>query len=336
MSATTTIYDVAAKAGVSISTVSLAINAPTRVSPATRTRVLAAVDELGFVPKTEAVTRARRGVGRIGVIAPFTSSAFFARVLNGVLRAARGKQVEVVVYDHESANASPLASLPLTRQVDGVIVMTVPLTDDVARRLLDQPVETVLVDQRRPGFSSVAVDDVAAGRMVAEHLLARGCRRCGFVGHAQDVYDYVLESQARLAGLRAGLQAAGIELADADVRVCERDFEAGRAAARELLDRSERPGAVVAHDDLLASGVLAAARQLGIGVPEQLMVVGFDDSALAAPLGLTSVHHPAEQVGERALELLLAQLADPARGVQETTLAVTLAARDSTCAPDAA
>lgn len=329
---TSTIYDVAAKAGVSISTVSLAINAPTRVSPVTRTRVLAAVDELGFVPKTEAVTRARRGVGRIGVIAPFTSSAFFARVLNGVLRAARGRQLEVVVYDHESANISPLASLPLTRQVDGVIVMTVPLTDDVARRLLDQSVETVLVDQRRPGFSSVAADDVAAGRMVAEHLVARGCRRCGFVSHTQDV-GYVLESQARRRGLRAGLQAAGIELADEDVRLCEPDFEAGRAAARELLDRPERPTAVVAHDDLLAGGVLAAARDLSIGVPEQLMVVGLDDSALAAPLGLTSVHHPAEQVGERALELLLAQLADPRRGVQETTLAVTLAARDSTRMP---
>jgi LacI family transcriptional regulator len=332
MSGHATIYDVARAAGVSISTVSLALNAPGRVNPATLTRVMAAVDTLGYVPKAEAVTRARRGVGRVGAIAPFTSSAFFARLLTGVLHGARGKDVEVVVYDQESATTSPLASLPLTRRVDGVLVMASPLTDEVAQRLRDQRIETVLLDQRRAGFSSVAVDDVAAGRMVAAHLLERDRRHLGFVGHAQQVRGYVLESQARLDGLREGVHAAGLELAAEDVRVGEYGFEAGLAAGLELLGRdpAARPTAIFAHDDLLASGVLAAARELGVGVPDELMVVGFDDGPLAAPLGLTSVHHPAEQEGERALELLLAQLADPARGVQETTLGVTLVEREST------
>ena len=98
-----TIYDVATAAGVSISTVSLALNTPERVSAATRDKVLVAADELGFVPKADAVTRARRGVGRIGVIAPFSSYPSFARRLNGVFSALREEALEVVVFDQQSA-----------------------------------------------------------------------------------------------------------------------------------------------------------------------------------------------------------------------------------------
>ena len=150
---------------------------------------MAAVDELGYVPKTEAVTRARRGVGRIGVIAPFTAHSTFAQRLNGVLRTAAGERFEVVVYDQESAATSRLATLPLTRRVDGLIVMSVPFTDEVARRLIDQRVTTVLVELQHPRFSSVVIDDVAGGRLVADHLVERGHQRLGFIGQVQRVPD---------------------------------------------------------------------------------------------------------------------------------------------------
>jgi DNA-binding LacI/PurR family transcriptional regulator len=330
MSAHATIYDVAAKAGVSISTVSLALNSPSRVNPATHERVMAAIDALGFVPKAEAVTRARRGIGRIGVIAPFTSHASFARRLNGILRAAQDQRVEIVVYDQESAATSPLVSLPLTRRVDGVIVMTVPLSDAVAQRLLDQHVATVLIEQRHPRFSGITVDNVAAGRMVAGHFVERGHRRCGFIGHVQHIHEYVLQSQERLDGFRAGLLDAGLELTEDDVRIGEYGFETARREALELLGRPERPTAVFTHDDLLASGVLHAARELGLDVPGDLMVVGFDDSDLAAPLGLTSVRQPLEESGQLALELLQAQLANPRRSVQNTMLGLELVERETT------
>src|SRR5215470_13080062 len=171
-----TIYDVAQRAGVSISTVSLALNKPDRVQAATLARLMDAVDELGFVPKSEAVTRARRGVGRIGVIAPFTSHPTFAQRLNGVLRvASRSAGFEVVVYDQESAAVSMLVSLPLTRRVDGLIVMSVPFTDQVADRLL------------------------------ASHLLAKGHERLAFIGQAHEPSERELQSDARLAGFRDGV-----------------------------------------------------------------------------------------------------------------------------------
>ena len=327
---TPTIYDVATRAGVSISTVSLAFNAPARVNATTLERIMSAVDELGYVPKMEAVTRARRGVGRIGVIAPFTAHATFAQRLNGVLRAAAGERFEVVVYDQESAATSRLATLPLTRRVDGLIVMSVPFTEEVARRLVDQRVTTVLVELQHPRFSSVVIDDVAGGRLVADHLVERGRHgRFGFIGQVQRLPDQLLQSGARLDGFRRQLEAHGFALDDRDVRLADHSIDAACAATRELLERGDRPTAIFAHDDLLASGVLRAARELGIGVPGDLAVVGFDDGDIAAPLGLTSVHQPLEESGEIATQMLLAQLESPTRSAQVTSLSLTLVERET-------
>src|SRR4051794_30805605 len=252
-STTATIYDVAARAGVSISTVSLTLNTPDRVKPATRERIHAAIEELGFQPKSDAVSRARRGLGRVGVLAPFTSHPSFARRLNGVLSAPAGKPLEIVLYDGASAADSLLSTLPLTRRVDGMIVMGLPFSDGVATRLADERMRTVLVELRRPGFSSVAADDERGGRMVGEHLLALGHRRVAFIGQVQHV-DYASPSELRLGGLRAGLAAGGVELPEANVRRVEHAPDAAYAAALDLLDgpADARPTAIFAHDDALA------------------------------------------------------------------------------------
>jgi DNA-binding LacI/PurR family transcriptional regulator len=319
-----TIYDVADRAGVSISTVSLAFNAPDRVRATTLGRVMEAVDELGFRPKADAVTRARRGVRRIAVVAPFSSYPSFARRLNGVLRTGARERFEVVVYDQESAATSRLVSLPLTGHVDGLIVMSLPFGDDVAQRLAEQSLPTVLVDNARAGFSSVATDDAAGGRMVAELLIRRRHERFGFLGHAQRTHDYLSQSEARLDGFRSALPAPPL------TRLVDHTFEAARAGAHALLREPERPTAIFAHDDLLASGVLGAARDLGLAVPGELAVVGFDDAEIAEPLGLTSVRQPLEESGEIATQILLDQLKDPRRSARHTTLALTLVERAST------
>lgn len=325
-----TIYDVAERAGVSISTVSLALNVPGRVRAATLERILTAVDDLGFVPKVEAVTRARRGIGRIGVMAPFTSYPSFARRLNGVMRALRGQPCEVVVYDQQSAAAtSVLGSLPLTRRLDGLVVMSLPLSDDVARRLRERNLATVLVEVVRPEFSSVAIDDAEGGRMVARLLAGRGHRSFGYVGERQLSHDYVSQSESRLRGFREGLAAAGLALPDERVRLVPHAVQAAQAAARDLLDRPDRPTAIFAHDDLLASGVLRAAGERGLAVPGDLAVVGFDDSDIAEHLGLTTVRQPLEESGEVAAETLLAQLGNPSRSRQHVTLTLTLVERDT-------
>jgi DNA-binding LacI/PurR family transcriptional regulator len=317
-----TIRDVASSAGVSVSTVSLVLNSPERVSAPTRRRVLEAVDALGFVPKAEAVARARRGVGRVGVLAPFSSHPSVARRLTGVLEAARNRPVEVVLFDQESAaqSTSPLVdSLPVTGRLDGIIVVSLPLEEAVARRL--RRFATVLVDLHHPGFDCVHTDDAAGGRLVAEHLLGRGHRRFGFLGEAQRSDAYVSPSQRRLAGYRTALAQAGHPLHPADVRLAAPGH--ALAAARELLAGDDRPTAVFAADDTLAAGVLRAAR----GLP-RVAVVGFDDGPLAEALDLTTVRQPLEESGRTAMELLLQRLDRPG-AAREVALGLSLVMRDS-------
>lgn len=320
-----TIYEVADRAGVSVSTVSLAINHPGRVRETTRARVMEAIHELGFVPKIDAVIRARRGVGRIGVIGPFSSFPSFAQRLNGVLSVATREGFEVVIYDEKSAAESRLGTLPLTRRADGLIVMSLPFNDEVAQRLIDQGLPTVLIELGHPGFSSITIDDAAGGRMVAELFVGQGHQRFAYLGHAQ-TYDYLSQSQLRLRGFCEGLPVAP------KVQLVEHTFAAAHAGALEMLSVSgrRRPTAVFAHDDILASGALRAARELGLSVPEDVAIAGFDDSPIAEPLGLTSVRQPLEESGQVAAETLLGQLSNPAATIRSVKLGLTLIERAST------
>ena len=186
--ATATIYDVATHAGVSISTVSHTLNRPHRVNAETRQRVMRAIDELGYVPKATAVARARKSVGRVGVLAPFTSYASYARRLMGVLKEAEGDATEIVLYDQPSAasTTSPLlSSLPVTHRLDGLLIMGLPLDDPLAERLLAQKLPTVLVDSARPELDSITIDDHAAGYLVGPHLIDRGRRTFAYISEAQ-------------------------------------------------------------------------------------------------------------------------------------------------------
>jgi len=333
MPSTPTIYDVASQAGVSISTVSLALNAPSRVRDETLERIHAAIDELGFVPKTEAIARARRGVGRIGVIAPFTTYPSFSRRLNGVLSYLRGQSYETVVYDHEGAGTSLLSSLPLTRRLDGLIVMSLPLSDEVVQRLLDRDLPTVMVELERPGFSAVTIDNDAAGELVADLLTKRGHRRFAYLGEGgtkPHPHDRILQSEARFLGFRRALERRGLSLTDEYVRLVRHQLPLATEGAGRLLDLPEPPTAIFAHTDVLASGVRHAARRRRLDVPRDVAVVGFDDSDLAEHLGLTSVRQPFEESGELAATLLLGRLRDANRALQGVSLKLTLVERETT------
>ena len=295
-----TIYDVADRAGVSISTVSHTLNRPHRVNAATRQRVLDAIDELGYVPKATAMAHARKTVGRIGVLAPFSSYESYTRRLKGILREAQGEATEIVVYDQESAASatSPLLSaLPMTRRLDGLVIMGLPLDDHLADRLLAQGLPTVLVDSTRPELDSVVIDDHAAGHLVGTHLIESGRRAFAYVSEAQRSDAYLSQGQLRRNGLRRAATDAGIDPDRVQHVHTSNDLAGGRAAVEKLLAGPRLPDAVFAHQDVLAAGVLLGCRQHGIRVPEDLAVVGFDDGELAEALDITTVRQPLEESG---------------------------------------
>ncbi|HEU4422876.1 MAG TPA: LacI family DNA-binding transcriptional regulator [Pilimelia sp.] len=327
-----TIYDVATRAGVSISTVSHTLNRPHRVNADTRRRVLDAIEELGYVPRATAVARARQSVGRVGVLAPFTSYASYNRRLMGILKEAEGDATEIVVYDQQSVAAAPsplLSSLPVTRRVDGLLIMGLPLDDALTERLISQRLPTVLIDSTRPELDSITIDDEAAGQLVGRHLIQRGRRSIAYVSEAQVSTAYVSPGQRRRAGVARALADANLDPTALRHVATTADIAGGRAAVRRLLADGELPDAVFAHQDVVAAGVLLECRDRGVRVPEDVAIVGFDQTELSEALDLTTVWQPLEESGRLGFRQLREAIGGAPVTPRHVTLGVRLVARST-------
>lgn len=333
--ASVTIYDVAQKAGVSIASVSRVLNSPEQVHSTTRARVITAIDELGFVPKAEAAARARRSSRRIGVLAPFFTYPSFVQRLRGIATSLSMVANELVIYNVDSSahRDAYLTSLPLTRRLDGIIVMALPFAERVAERLMQRlaahEMDVVLIEWSHAMFSSIVIDDVAGGRLVGDYLLGLGRRRLGFVGDS-DLPDYAIHtSDQRMIGFRQALEGAGQELLPDYVALAPHGLETAYRQALRLFALPTPPDAIFAASDTQALGVLKAARDRSLRVPGDLAIVGFDDLDIADYIGLTTVRQPLEESGRIAVELLLARLENPTRPIQNVTLPLTLVKRET-------
>jgi len=324
-----TIFDVAADSGVSISTISRVINTPEKVNLNTRQRVYDAIDKLGFVPQAEARARALRLKGRIGVITPFFTAPSFVQRLRGIAASLSKENYDLVVYTVDSNNRlqSYLSSLPLTGNLDGLVIMSLPVAEADVNRLVEHQLPTVLIEFPHSLLNSVEINDIEGGRMAAEYLLKKGHKRIAFLGDT-DLPEYSIHPvNLRLKGFRQVLKAANIEIPKEFVRLAPYDQDQARMVAKELLDMPNPPTAFFAATDYQALGVLKAARQLGVKVPEQLAVIGFDDLDMADYEDLTTIRQHLDESGRIAIEILLSHIADHSRPVQHITLPLTVIER---------
>ena len=328
-----TIYDVASRAGVSISTVSHTLNRPQRVNPATRQRVIDAIDELGYVPKAIAMAHARKAVGRVGVLAPFSSYESYTRRLKGILAEAQDEATEIVIFDQESAASatSPLLSaLPVSRRLDGLVIMGLPLDDHLAERLLAQGLPTVLVDSNRPELDSITIDDHAAGYCIGRHLIESRRHSIAYVSEAQRSDAYLSQGQLRRNGLRRAVTDAGIDPDQVSHVHTSNDIAGGAAAVQKMLTEQRLPDAVFAHQDIIAAGVLRECQRQGVRVPEDLAVVGFDDGDLAEALDITTIRQPLEESGRLGYRHLREAINGRTGSARHVTLGVELIVRATT------
>jgi LacI family transcriptional regulator len=324
-----TIYDVADRAGVSITTVSRLLNAPDKVNHKTREKVLAVIDELRFVPKAEARARAMQHTGRIGVICPFFTAPSFIQRLRGIAETLSTGNYELIIHTVDSSDRFKgyLSNLPLTGNLDGLIILSLPIGDSEARRLIDHSLPTVLIEYPHPKMNCVEIDDFVGGHMAATYLLEKGHRRIAFLGDT-NLPEYAIHPVSlRLNGFRKALKQARIKLPDTFIRLAPYSQEQASQVAEELLNLPGPPTAIFAAADFLALGVLKAARQLNIKVPEQLAVIGFDDLDIAEYADLTTISQHLDESGRLAVEMLLGQIGSPSRLPRHIKLPLTLIER---------
>ncbi len=323
-----TVRDVASASGVSISTVSRALSEPSRVASATRDRVLAAAQELGYEPNRAASGLRSGRTATLGVVVPDLENPYFASVTKGVQARAREHGYGVFVVDvEEDASREADEVRTLLRQTDGVIVASPRGTDGDLLALVAgaSPGRAVLVNRRIEGVPSVTADDVAGAVRALDHLRALGHRRVAYVGGPETSWS----DRMRREGLRRAA-AGGDAVEVVDLGAFRPHVQGGYSAAD--LATGAGATAVVAYNDLVALGVEQRLRERGIAVPAQVSVVGFDDTfvaTLASP-PLTSVGTDLRAVGGAAVDLLVERLRDPDAPAGHVVRPTELVVRTST------
>lgn len=324
-----TIRDVAEHAGVSVATVSKVINQRYGVAAETTARVQAVISELGYEASLVAQSLRNHKTNVIGILVA-DLEPFSTELLKGAADAIRGSGFELVVY---SAGGSTGDMVGWERRylsrlsgtlVDGAVLVT-PTVVDVQH---GAPVVAVDPHTGPSDFPTVDADSLRGARLATEYLLGLGHRRIALLAGREDLQSAKLREQ----GYREALAAADVPFRDSLVRIGGYDAELGKSAAHELLSSPEHPTAVFAANDITAIATIEVAQSLGLRVPEDLSVVGFDnipESALCTP-PLTTVNQPIRTMGERAVELLIRLIRAESVELTHLTLDTELVVRGST------
>ncbi|MFI9587930.1 LacI family DNA-binding transcriptional regulator [Streptomyces sp. NPDC052236] len=330
-----TLEEVAAHAGVGRGTVSRVINGSPRVSERTRAAVEAAVAELGYVPNRAARALAANRTDAIALVVPEPEARFFAEpyfsdIVRGVGAALADTEMQLLLTLADSDRERlRLAQYLAAHRVDGVLLVSVHADDPIPDMLEQLSIPTVISGRRSEQETLAAVDsdNFDGARSAVEHLLGRGRRTIATITGRLDVYG----AQRRLDGYRAGLVAAG-KAPDARL-TANGDFteEGGRRAMRELLERCPDLDAVFVASDVMAAGARNVLREAGRRTPDDVALVGFDDSAVARHMDppLTSVRQPIEEMGRTMAQVLLQEIAGRSTEPPQIVLPTELVVRES-------
>jgi len=311
-----TVNDIARAAGVSLATVDRVLNDRPGVRPAKMKAVQEAIDRLGYVRDIAAANLARGRTYRMAFVLPGTEGQFVQTLAQAVAQVERQSDARTAILlrryppDDPHAIAAILAALP-DQDVAGVALMApeTPVVRDAVRALRARGVPVVAMASDLPNSGRdrfVGIDNVAAGRMAAETLIARGYRRLGFLGGPREAST----TQDRLEGFTAAARARGIEVTAGFAEAYS------HAAGRVAMGRLHPASAVEAWfcgDDVLSLGALAALQEAGLRVPEDVGLIGLNDMEMAgwANFGLTTIHQPFEAIVGTAVDLVAAQMSDP-------------------------
>lgn len=321
-----TIRDVAARAGVSVATVSRVLNGKELVREATSAQVLEAARTLRYVPNVAARSLSIRRSQTIGIVLPEVHGEFFSEVIRGIDVAARREGYHILVSGSHSDVGEMMEVVGAMRgRVDGLVVMA----PDVAVDALGEQLPLVLINSGDERHDAITIDNYGGARAMMRHLASLGHERIAFItGPAQNA-----DARERLRGYRQSMRGGAAKPVE-----LRGDFTeaSGYAAAREIAAMNPRPTAIFAANDSMAIGALGALAEEGVAVPGDLTVVGFDDIPIARYVSpqLTTIGVDIAELGRRALAVLLDVIARPAREPRRERISTTVVVRKSCGSPD--
>ena len=331
-----TIKEVAERARVSVATVSRVVNNSGYVSTDLRERVEDAMRALQYKPSALARSLRRQETHTIGVLVPALNQPFFSTLIFAMEKTLFGGDYRTLICSSEEDQLKEAAYIDilLRQRVDGVIFVPTGHTTEGIHHLLEAKIPVVLIDRDFPelAISRVLSDNYGGAYAGTQHLLELGHRRIALIGGP----SYSRVTKARTDGAAQAFRDVG-ETHDPSLLMIGTlpEFELGYQAALSLMKRSDPPTAIFALTDVVAVGVLHAAAQLGLRLPDDLSVMGFDDIPLAAYVipELTTVAQPIYGMGQTAVEILMRRLRDPDRPLEKIQLDTRLVVRKSTAPP---
>jgi DNA-binding LacI/PurR family transcriptional regulator len=333
-----TIGDVAVRAGVSKTTASRVLNGAHRVDPVTRQRVLDTMAELDYTPSNAARRLSFGRTSTITVVTSFLTRPQAAERLRGVEAVLSDSGFDLVINNVETVEKRDqyLQGLALAQRTDGLLIISLPPRPDDLVRLAAAAIPVVIVDAHAPtieGLPHVIGDDVAGGAAAADHLIGLGHRRVAFVGDAFDNPFGFTSSRDRFLGLEQALAESGIAVPPEFIALGAHSRYEARELAAALLRNDDRPSAIFAASDTQALGVISAAHEAGLRVPEDLSIVGYDDIEIADYVGLTTIRQQLFESGRLGAEMLLAEVRTRSAKPPSIVLSPEVVARATTAPP---
>lgn len=328
-----TIKDVAIAAGFSINTVSRALNDKAEIHPLTKEKILATAAKLGYRANRLAKGLRSNKTGTIGVVVTDVANPFFSALVKAMARAARDFDYSIILQDSDEdyAGEEQAIRVLLAEQVDGILITPVQSEQGTIERLRQTAIPLVLVGRYFEDLDTdyVVPDDYRGGFMATEHLLEQGHRRIAMVNGPL----HISSARERFQGYADALSRRGIPIDRALVAGGALTVEDGLDLGRSLLRQTPPPAAIVAYSDFVAFGVMQAVREIGLAIPRDVAIVGFDDVRMSSCLQvpLTTIRSPKEELGRQAMELLVERLQGTGHMTKtgKRKLAVELVPRES-------
>ncbi|MBN2617763.1 MAG: LacI family DNA-binding transcriptional regulator [Spirochaetales bacterium] len=325
-----TIYDVAKKSETSITTVSRVLNNPDKVAADTKEKIYKAMKELGFVPKAEARERAKKNIGRIGVITPFLTHPSFMHRLKGITDGLKATPYEltIITVANKTDINDYLRSINLTNRLDGIIVISQKLSRESIRLIKELKIKTIFIEFEEHDFPGIFIDNTKGGEFVAEYLHDKGFKTFSVLTE-QDIQTSESPNILRVNGFRKRLLDFNKKIDDSEIFFTNNNFDQALEVAKEIVSREILPEVVFATTDLLAVAMLKAARNRDLEIPKDLGIIGFDGTDTSEYMDITTVDQSLEVSGKLAAELLINYIENPDFALQKTYLPLNVIERST-------